>query len=94
MSSDFNLHDAFHIFDPLNKSYISSYDFERALNALRIYAASDESDLVIKHYSKGGARISFSDFSGLFDSRDLEYARILNARPRDGRRMFAVDTAT
>lgn len=59
MMPDFNLHDAFGIFDELNKTYISSYDLEKALNRLRVYAASDESDLIVRHFSKGGSRLNF-----------------------------------
>ena len=89
---DFNLHDAFSIFDELNKSYISSYDLEKALNRLRVYAARDESDLVVRHFSKGGSRLNFSEFSLIFASRDPEYERRLSIRPREGRRMFSYET--
>lgn len=89
---DFNLHDAFQIFDELNKASISSYDLEKALNRLRVYAASDESDLIVRHFSKGGSRLNFVEFSLIFQSRDPEYERRLSIRPREGRRMFSYET--
>lgn len=72
------------MFDPLNKNYIGSYDFEKGLNSIRIYAGSDEPDLIIKNFSKGGVRLSFAEFCNIFVSKDPEYARMVNARMREG----------
>lgn len=72
---DFNIDDAFRIFDELNKAYIGSYDLEKALNRMRVYAASDESDLIVRHFSKGGSRLNFQEFSQIFIARDPGYAR-------------------
>ena len=94
MRHDFNLYDLFSMFDPLNKNYLGSYDFERGLNGIRIYAGSDEPDLIIKHFSKGGVRLSFAEFCNIFVSKDAEYARIVNNRMREGHRVFSYETET
>jgi Ca2+-binding EF-hand superfamily protein len=80
------------MFDPVGKGYISSYDFEKAVAGLKVYTATDEPELIIKHFSKGLSRLSFTEFCGMFVSRDSEYARILNARPRENRRVFSFET--
>jgi Ca2+-binding EF-hand superfamily protein len=94
LQHDFNLYDAFAMFDPLSKSYIGAYDLEKALNNLRVYASKDEPDLVIKHFTNGHSRMSFTEFSHMFVTRDAEYARMVNNRQREGRRVFSFDTET
>lgn len=89
---DFNLYDLFAMFDPLNKNYVSSYDFERGINNIRVYAGNDEPDLIIRHFSKGGVRLSFAEFCNIFVSKDPEYARIVNNRMREGHRVFSYET--
>jgi Ca2+-binding EF-hand superfamily protein len=82
------------MFDPLSKSYIGAYDLERAMANFRVYAAKDEPDLLIKHFTKGLSRIGFNEFSNMFVSQEAEYARMLNSRVREGRRVFSVETET
>jgi Ca2+-binding EF-hand superfamily protein len=94
LQHDFNLYDAFAMFDPLDKGYIGAYDLEKALGNLRIYSAKDEPDLIIKHFSKGLSRMSYKEFCDMFVSREPEYARMVNTRGREGRRVFSFETET
>jgi Ca2+-binding EF-hand superfamily protein len=94
LQHDFNLQDAFAMFDPLNKSYIGAYDLERAMANFRVYAGKDEPDLLIRHFTKGLSRMGYAEFGKVFTSREPEYARMLNSRPREGRRVFSFETET
>ena len=92
LNHDFNLYDAFALFDKYDKGYVSTYDMEKGLSDLRVFAAGDEATLLVKHFSKGHSRVNFNEFCGLMVSRENEYARIINSRPREGRRAFGLDT--
>lgn len=92
LSPDFNLYDAFSMFDTLDRGYIAAYDLENGLNKLRVFCARDEADLIIRHFSKGGTRISYAEFCNIFVALEPEYARMVNNRLREGRRLFSYET--
>lgn len=94
LAPDFNLYDAFAFFDTLDRGYVTAYDLEKGLNKLRVYSARDEADLIIRHFSKGLTRISFAEFCNVFVSLTPEYARMVNDRVREGRRLFSYTTET
>ena len=94
LAPDFNLYDAFSFFDTLDRGYVTAYDLEKGLNKLRVYSARDEADLIIRHFSKGLTRISFAEFCNIFVSLTPEYARMVNDRVREGRRLFSYTTET
>lgn len=92
LSADFNLYDAFSMFDTLARGYITAYDLEAGLKKIRVYSARDEADLVIRHFSKGLTRVSFAEFRNIVVSLEPEYARMVDGRVREGRRMFSYAT--
>ena len=65
---------------------------EKGLNDLRVFAAGDEASLLVKHFSKGHSRVNFNEFCGMLVSRENEFARLINSRPREGRRAFSLAT--
>jgi Ca2+-binding EF-hand superfamily protein len=96
---DFNLIDAFRIFDKHDFGYVTLTDFEDTFRTLGFYAGTDEIYLLIKHFSHlQNSRLSFADFSELLSPKQEEYARILRNRnavnaPYDARlRVFTRET--
>lgn len=78
---DFNLIDAFRIFDKHDFGYITLADFEDTFRNLGFYSTTDEVYLLIKHFSHlQNSRLSFADFSELFSPKQDEYSRILRNR--------------
>ena len=51
---DFNLNDAFRIFESNNKGYLSEVDFKYGLNFLDVYPVMDEIQLLIRRFSSKG----------------------------------------
>jgi Ca2+-binding EF-hand superfamily protein len=78
---DFNLFDAFRIFDIDAKGYINFIDLKEGLNAIGIFPATEELDLYIKRYDKNSdKRIRFSEFSDSFTPLDGYYGSLVNRR--------------
>lgn len=64
---DFNLFDAFSIFDLNKNGYISLTEFKNGLADLGIYTTYDEIDLFFKRYDKNkDGRLRFTEFSDAF----------------------------
>lgn len=79
--SDFNLYDAFNIFDQTRYGTFSVHDLQSGLNAIGVYPTYDECDLWITRYDKNGdRRITFSEFSEAFLAHDSYYASMVNRR--------------
>lgn len=78
---DFNLFDAFRIFDMNSNGYICQHELKMGLNEIGIFAAPEEIDLFIKRYDKNGdRRLRFSEFAEAFTPQDSYYAGMLNRR--------------
>jgi Ca2+-binding EF-hand superfamily protein len=78
---DFNLFDAFRIFDMNSNGYVCSHELKMGLNDIGIFAAPEEIDLFIKRYDKNGdRRLRFSEFADAFTPQDSYYAGLLNRR--------------
>ena len=99
LCSDFNLLDAFQMFDLNDIGYVSEFDFEDTLVELGLRPTRDEINLLFKHYSYlGNRRLPYSEFSKLFVPKELEYSRILSGRSAfnvsraERRRVFGADT--
>ena len=99
LCSDFNLLDAFQMFDINDIGYVGEFDLEDTLVELGIRPSREEINLLYKHYSTlNNRRLTYSEFSKLFTPKEIEYMRILSNRnaanvPRhERRRVFAVDT--
>ena len=80
--SDFNLYDAFRIFDSSSKGYITFADLRDGLAAIGVYPATSDMELYIKRYDKFNERkIRFSEFSDSFTpTLDSYYAGTLSRR--------------
>ncbi len=79
--ADFNLFDAFRIFDVDAKGYITYIDLKDGLNHIGVFPASEELDLYIKRYDKNNdKRIRFSEFSDSFTPSDAYYGSLVNRR--------------
>ena len=64
LKHDFNLHDAFWIFDTNANGWISHSELKFGLNDLGIYPTTEETDLFFKRYDKDqDGRLRFSEFS-------------------------------
>ena len=78
---DFNLFDAFRIFDVDAKGYITYTDLKEGLNAIGVFPSHEELDLYIKRYDKNNdKRIRFSEFSDSFTPIDAYYGSLVNRR--------------
>ena len=80
--SDFNFYDAFKIFDPTSKGYITYADLREGLDAIGVYPSASDMELYIKRYDKYNERkVRFSDFCQSFTPQtDSYYASALNRR--------------
>lgn len=78
---DFNVFDAFRIFDVDSRGWISLTDLKVGLNDIGIYPSIEELELYFKRYDKNqDMRIRFSEFSDSFTPLDAYYAGLLNRR--------------
>ncbi|OMJ83748.1 hypothetical protein SteCoe_15290 [Stentor coeruleus] len=78
---DFNLIDAFRMFDTHNYGSITLADFEATFHSLSFNAAKEDLYLLIKHFSHlQNNRINLADFSVIFLPKQEEYAYILKNR--------------
>ncbi len=79
---DFNLHDAFRIFDVDFRGYISAADVREGLSAIGVFPTSDEVDLFLARYDANkDLRLNFNEFADAFLSTDSYYSHMLNRRP-------------
>lgn len=81
LKHDFNLMDAFRMFDTHDYGSIAIAEFEDTFRFLSFSAPRDELYLLIKHFSYlQNNRISFADFTELISPKQEEYTRILRNR--------------
>ena len=79
--ADFNLYDAFRVFDIDARGYITYSDLKSGLNEIGIFPTVEEIELYIKRYDKNqDHRIRFSEFSDSLIPHDAYYANLLNRR--------------
>lgn len=65
--ADFNLYDAFKIFDNISKGYITIADLREGLAAIGVFPTSSDMELYIKRYDKFNERkVRFSEFGDSF----------------------------
>ena len=78
---DFNLHDAFAIFDQHRFGQFSVHDLRDGLHAIGVYPTADECDLFFARYDTDkNHRITFHEFAEAFKSRDAYYAHMVERR--------------
>lgn len=81
LKADFNLPDAFHIFDQSHRGMISIPDIRDGLSAIGVYPTNDELELFMTRYdTNGDRRLSFNEFSEAFLALDSYYAHMANRR--------------
>ena len=79
---DFNIRDAFDIFDVPRYGQIDDFQLRSGLNAINIFPTSEEVDLFISRYDKNGdRRLGFHEFAEAFLARDAYYSSMVNRRP-------------
>ena len=78
---DFNVFDAFRIFDMDSRGWISLTDLKIGLNEIGVYPDHEELALFFKRYDTDhDSRLRFSEFTEAFTPIDNYYAQILNRR--------------
>ena len=79
---DFNLRDAFEIFDVPRYGQIDAYQFRTGLNAINVFPTAEDVELFITRYDKdGNRRISMREFEDAFLAHDSYYASMVQRRP-------------
>lgn len=87
MKHDFNLSDAFYVFDTNLNGWISHSELKFGLNDLGVYPTVEETDLFFKRYDKNqDGRLHYHEFSHAFTPQDSYYASMLNRRIANGPR--------
>lgn len=86
LKSDFNLTDAFKIFDRDYRGTITSYELRDGLSAIGVFPSSDEVDLFVTRYdSTGDRRLNMREFSEAMLALDPYYSSMVNRRPSNHR---------
>ena len=79
---DFNLVDAFQVFDQPRYGQVDVHQLQAGLNAIGIYPTFDECDLLITRYDKSGdRRLSIGEFEQMFLAKDAYYGQMVARRP-------------
>ena len=79
---DFNIRDAFDIFDQSRLGQVNVYDLQSGLNAIGVYPTMEECDLFITRYDKSGdRRLQFHEFQDAFLAVDGYFASMVQRRP-------------
>ena len=78
---DFNVFDAFRIFDIDSRGWVSLSDLKLGLNDIGVFPGHEELDLYFKRYDKDqDGRLKFSEFCDSFSPSDNYYGTLLNRR--------------
>ena len=79
---DFNLVDAFQIFDQPRYGQVDVHQLQAGLNAIGIYPTFDECELIITRYDKSGdRRLNIAEFEQMFLAKDAYYSQMVARRP-------------
>lgn len=86
LKSDFNMTDAFKIFDRDYRGSITVHDLREGLAAIGVFPSGDELDLFITRYdTTGDRRLNLREFSDAMLALDRYYADMVNRRPSNHR---------
>jgi Ca2+-binding EF-hand superfamily protein len=81
LRSDFNVEDAFRIFELDSRGYVSDLDIKFGLNSLDLYPTSEEINLLLKRYdTRNTGAISYTSFFNMVAPLDREYRRMIEGR--------------
>jgi Ca2+-binding EF-hand superfamily protein len=79
---DFNVRDAFEIFDQPRYGTISVHDLQSGLNAIGVHPTYEECELFVTRYDKSGdRRLQFHEFQDAFLAVDSYWNRTVSMRP-------------
>ena len=86
LKSDFNLTDAFKIFDQNFRGSITIHDLREGLSAIGVFPTSEEVELFITRYDDSkDRRLSLREFESAFLAQDRYYAGMVQRRPSNYR---------
>ena len=91
---DFNLFDAFNVFDVARIGQISVHDIREGLNAIGVHPTAEEVELFVTRYDRThDRRLTFPEFSEAFLPLDQYFCTMLNRRPanRPGKAVYKRD---
>lgn len=81
LKSDFNMTDAFGIFDRNRDGAIDSYELREGLASIGVFPTQDELDLFVKRYdTTGDRRLNMREFSDAFVAIDPYYGNMMERR--------------
>ena len=81
MKSDFNMSDAFRIFDRNCDGQLDSFELREGLNSMGVHPTTDELDLFVKRYdTTGDRRLNQREFSDAFIALDSYYGNMAERR--------------
>lgn len=84
--TDFNIFDAFHIFDQNRDGYLTTYEIQTGMNSIGIYCSHDEANLFIQRYDDNGdGRLTSYEFEKAFLTHDPYYSGMVSRRPSNYR---------
>jgi len=79
---DFNIRDAFEIFDVPRYGQVDAYQLRSGLNAINVFPTTEEVDLFIQRYDvNGDRRLTYHEFAKAFLPHDSYYANMVERRP-------------
>ena len=82
LKHDFNMVDAFDIFDVNRSRQINEYELQSGLNAIGVYPTREDVDLFIARYDTShDRRLNMREFEDAFLSKDHYYASMVQRRP-------------
>ena len=86
--SDFNLFDAFRVFDVDGVGSVNPKEFFYGLADIGVHTQMEDVELFFKRYNKKrSGRIDFGEFAAAIDPTDTYYASMLARRPSSERRL-------
>ena len=81
LKTDFNIDDAFRLFELDGRGYLSENDLKYGLNTLEIFPTDAEINLLFKRFDlRNEGIVSFEDFFEVFASVDREHRNTLESR--------------
>lgn len=81
LRSDFNVEDAFRIFELDGRGYLTDMDLKFGFNSLDIFPTPEEISLFMKRFdTRNEGVLSYTNFYSVFNPLDREYSRMLDLR--------------
>mmetsp|Transcript_25634 Transcript_25634/g.44858 ORF Transcript_25634/g.44858 Transcript_25634/m.44858 type:complete len:677 (-) Transcript_25634:2399-4429(-) len=82
LRADFNIADAYRMFDTTNKGYITGRDMAETLRYLDLHPSTEDLYIWFRRFDHDSdGRLTYNDFSLIFTPRQCEYCKLLENRP-------------